>query len=237
MGDGRWATADTWPPTPDSQVTLFLGSDGDADRSNGTGRLVPETQGGSESDTFVYDPVDPVPTLWGHDLFTVPADRRALDHRRDILRYRTAPLEADVIVVGHPEVVLVVASTAPDTDFFARLIDEEPSGRALEICYGMIRARHRNSLDREQLLVPGERTELRIRLDPTACRFRAGHRIRLEITSSDFPSHDRNHNTGRDDLYDAELKPATQTVYHAPQAASHLTLPIGDHLTWEDSGD
>jgi len=226
LGEGRWATADTWPPTPDTTMSLFLGSDGDAHRPDGSGRLGLEAGDGSDADSYIYDPANPVPTLWGHDLFTVPADRGALDHRRDILRYRTPTLDADILVVGYPEVTLFAASTAPDTDFFAWLIDEEPDGRALDVCCGMVRARHRHGIDLEEPLVPGEMTEFRIRLDPTACRFEAGHRILLEITSSDFPSHDRNHNTGGNDLRESELMSASQTVYHSKQASSRLDLPI-----------
>ena len=119
-------------------------------------------------------------------------------------------------IAGYPEVVLFVSSSAPDTDFFARLVDEHPpGGPAPEMCYGMVRARHRNSLDVEELLTPGDVVELRIRMGPTACRFEPGHRIRLEITSSDFPNHDRNHNTGKNDLADPELVVATNAVHHS----------------------
>ena len=155
-----------------------------------------------------------MPTLWTPDHFTVPADRRALECRSDILYYQTAPLQEEIEVVGYPEAVLYAASSAPDTDFFARLVDEDPQGRALEICYGMVRARHRHSFDEEELLVPGEVVEYRIKLGATACRFAKGHRIRLEITSSDFPNHDRNHNVGRNDLEDVEMAVAEQRVLH-----------------------
>ena len=154
------------------------------------------------------------------------SDRRRLDHRRDILRYRTAPLEQDIEVVGRPEVVLYVASSAPDTDFFVRLVDDDPGGVAMEVCYGMVRARYRNGFDAEALLPPGTVTEFRIRLGITACCFRKGHRIRLEVCSGDFPNHDRNHGTGRDDLFDAEMVLAEQKVFHSPQHPSTLVLPV-----------
>ncbi len=121
-------------------------------------------------------------------------------------------------------------SSAPDTDFFARLIDEEPDGPATEVSYGFMRARHRNSYDTEELLNPGEVTEFRIKLSAAAIQFQAGHRIRIEITSSDFPNHDRNHNTGRNDLADTELVSAQQTVYHTSEYPSRLILPV-DSLT------
>ena len=166
-----------------------------------------------------------------------------LEHRKDILYFRSAPLEEAVEIAGYPEVVLFASSAAPDTDFFARLVDEYPAGEtaspkegsapdssakgpALEISYGMVRARHRNSLDVEELLTPGEVVEIRVKLGPTACRFQKGHRIRLEITSSDFPNHDRNHNTGRNDLADTELVSAQQTLYHTSEYPSRLILPV-----------
>ena len=227
MGSGRWKSADTWPPAGMDEAVYYLHSQGDAGQVRGDGRLEREAPGEEPGDRYTYDPRDPVPTLWTRQLFTVPADRRVLEHRQDILYYRSPPLEEEVEVVGYPEVVLYASSSALDTDFFARLVDEAPGGPALEVSYGMVRARHQHSLDREDLLVPGAITEFRIRLGPTACRFLQGHRIRLEITSSDFPNHDRNHNTGRNDLEDIELVAAEQKVYHAAGCASQLILPVG----------
>ncbi len=193
-----------------------------------------DSRGQEACDTYTYDPHDPVPTLWSRDLFAGPSDRTQLEYRQDILTYRTPLLEKDVEVAGYPEVVLYASSSAPDTDFFAILVDEHPvcetstdegaSGPALTICAGMVRARHRHSLDDEHLLTPGEVVEFRIRLGATACRFLAGHRIRLEITSSDFPNHDRNHNTGGNDLAETEWVPAEQRVFHSVRFPSRLIL-------------
>jgi len=226
MGAGRWRSASTWPPEELEEAIYYLSSDGEAGRADGTGLLRLEAPGEEPCDAYTYDPHDPVPTLWTPELFTVPADRRVLEYRQDILYYRTPPLTEEVEVVGYPEVVLFASSSALDTDFFARLVDEDPEGTALEVCYGMVRARHRHSLDREELLVPGEVTEFRIELGATACRFLKGHRIRLEITSSDFPNHDRNHNTGGNDLADVELAAAEQKVFHSGEFPSRLILPV-----------
>ena len=149
-----------------------------------------------------------------------------LNYRQDILRYRTAPLEESIEVVGYPEVILYASSSAPDTDFFVRLVDEHQDGTALEICYGVVRARYRNSLDQEELLKPGKITQFKIKLGPTACRFLKGHRIRLEIVSSDFPNFDRNHNTGKNDLFDTELVIAHQKTYHSTDYPSQLILEV-----------
>lgn len=227
MGSAQWNDATTWPPEGTGQLALHLRSDGRANCIDTAGSLSEDAPDEEPADQYDYDPADPVPTLWDRNLFAGASDRRKLEHRRDLLHYRTEPLEEDVEVVGEPEVVLYASSSAPDTDFFARLIDEHPDGTALDVCYGMVRARHRNSLDQEELLTSGEVTGFRIKLGPTACRFLEAHRIRLEITSSDFPNFDRNHNTGKNDLEDTELAVARQTVYHSLGQASKLVLPTG----------
>ena len=221
MGSEKWKSAPTWPPEEVTDAVYHFALDTD-----GSGLLSQDPASDAACSRYTYDPNDPVPTLWTRALFTEPSDRRALDYRQDILIYRTPPLEEEVEVVGYPEVVLHAASSAPDTDFFARLVDEDPDGPALEICYGMVRARHRHSFDREELLTPGEITEFEIKLGPTACRFSKGHRIRLEITSSDFPNHDRNHNTGGNDLAETTLVPADQTIHHGPAHPSRLILHV-----------
>jgi len=217
MGTGKWHAAATWPPEGMGEATYYLREEGS---------LELEASGSEGADRYAYDPQDPVPTLWTRDLFTVPADRRQVEARSDILFYRSAPLAGEVEVVGYPELVLWAASSAPDTDFFARLVDEDPEGQALEICYGMVRARHRNGLQREDLLEPGEVVEYRIRLGATACCFQPGHRIRLEVTSSDFPNHDRNHNIGRNDLEDVEMVVAEQDIWRGGARGSRLVLPV-----------
>ncbi len=226
MGTGEWKQAETWPPEGLQEAVYYLHSGGQAQGAAGDGRLDEMEPGDEREDCYRYDPQDPVPTLWTRDLFTVPADRRQLDHRCDILCYRSEPLVQEVEVVGYPSFVLFAASSASDTDFFARLVDEDPAGQALEICYGMVRARHRNGLERENLIEPGAVIEYRISLGATAICFQAGHRIRLEVTSSDFPNHDRNHNTGRNDLADAKFIVAEQQVHHSASHASRLLLPI-----------
>jgi len=129
-------------------------------------------------------------------------------------------------VTGYPEVILHAASSAPDTDFFARLIDVAPDGTNRDIASGMVRARYRNGLDQPQLITPGAIIEYRIKLRPTANQFQPGHRIRLDITSSDFPNYDRHHNTAADPNADITLETATQTIHHGGVTASRLILPV-----------
>lgn len=226
MGVNQWRSDTTWPPEDLKEAVYHLDSNGDAHETEGSGALVAQAPASSVTDAYTYDSNDPVPTIWTRALFTEPADRRRLHHRQDILIYRSAPLAAEVETVGYSEVVLYAATTAKDTDFFARLVDEHPDGPALEISYGMIRARHCNTIDREEFITPGEVVEYRIKLLPTACRFLKGHRIRLEITSSDFPNHDRNHNTGGDDLSETELATAVQTIFHDADHPSRLKLKV-----------
>jgi putative CocE/NonD family hydrolase len=228
MGENTWRSSTTWPP-PDTVETEFaLSSDGTDVGPSGSGTLGAAPTDGN-SDSFTYDPRDPVPTLWCRTLFTEPSNRRKLEHRADILYYRTPPLTEDIEIAGYPVVHLHASSSSPDTDFFARLIDEHPdNGPAIEICYGMIRARYRNGLDKEDLLEPNTVYEFAIRLGATANRFHKGHRIRLEITSSDYPNHDRNHNVGRNDLADTELRIAEQRIFHGRTHTSRLVLPTSE---------
>ena len=224
LGSGAWRSADTWPPPDPRPHTLFLHA-GTVDAPY-SGRLTPDAPTPEASAVgFTYDPRDPTPSLCDAALFTQPRDQRKLDHRPDILRYVTPPLDQDLEIAGYPVVILYAASSAPDTDFFVRLADDAPGEPALEICYGMMRARYRRGTDRITPLKPGEPAEFRIRLGPAACRFRKGHRIRLEIASADFPLHDRNHNTGGNDLFESELAAAHQRVFHAAAWPSRLVLP------------
>ena len=226
LGRGVWREATMWPPPELTPQRFFLACGGDAAAPRRAGALRPTPPARAICDRYVYDPVDPVPTLWTPELFMGASDRRALEHRADILYYRSAPLAADLEIAGYPEVVLHAASSAPDTDWFAVLVDEPPDGPALAVCQGMVRARYRHGLARAELLTPNEVTEFVIRLGATACCFQRGHRLRLEITSSDFPNYDRNHNTGGDDLAEVELRPATQQIWHGRAHPSRLILPV-----------
>jgi len=221
MGTGEWKSAPTWPPPGLAGRTLYLhGNPDDA------GTLSDAQPSEESTGSYCYDPRNPLPTLWTRNLMAGATDRSRLDYRKDVLRYRTEPLEADLEIAGNPELILYASSSAVDTDFFVWLADEHPEGKAVEVCYGMVRARHRNGRDQEDFLVPGTVTEFRIPLGPTACCFRAGHRIRVDISSSDFPNFDRNHNTGKNDLVDCELRVASQRVYHGPKTPSSLTFGV-----------
>lgn len=226
MGENRWREATEWPPRPaGTEKVFFLDSDGRANTRAGDGLLGLGRPAAAKTDRYVYDPRDPVPSLYPKGGFAAAGDQRALAERRDVLVYQTAPLEEPVEVVGHPVVELWAASSAPDTDWFARLVDVAPSGEARDVCLGMVRTRYRDGLDRPKLLESGQTVRYTIRLGPTANTFLAGHRLRLDVTSSDFPNYDRNHNTAADQNADAALAPAEQTVWHGGDQASRIILP------------
>ena len=174
----------------------------------------------------------PVPTRGGGnccDPHLVPwgaYDQREIEARSDVLVYTTEPLQHDLEVTG-PVVLKLFASTdCRDTDFTAKLVDVFPDGRAINLTDGILRGRYRSGTDRQELLVPGEIYEFTVDLWVTSNVFRAGHRIRLDISSSNFPRFDRNPNTGNPFGLDAELRTAHQTVYHDGARPSRLILPV-----------
>ena len=225
MGDNQWRDEPAWPPKHTEPLELFPASNGNANTPAGDGRLLNESAAETEKDEFVYDPADPVPAMYGSVCISIPVDQRPLSDRQDILVYQTEPLNERIEVTGNPTCELFAASSAPDTDFFARLIDVAPDGLARDVSTGLVRARYRNGLDQPQLIEPGEVIKYTIRMGPTSNAFLPGHRIRLDITSSHFPAFDRNHNPAADQNADATLQIATNTVFHGGPTASKLILP------------
>lgn len=224
MGENKWRDEPAWPLERAEEKILYLASGGQANTPTGDGSLV-STPAKPGMDQFTYDPNDPVPSLHGPALQVCPTDQRPLAKRRDILVYQTPPLKERVEITGNPKVELYAASSAPDTDFFARLVDVAPDGMARDISLGMVRARYRKGLDRPELIEPGKVVKYTIQMDPTSNAFLPGHRIRLDITSSDFPNYDRNHNTATDQNADATLKVAKQTIHHGGDVATRVILP------------
>lgn len=224
MGDNQWRDEQHWPLRRTKKRNLFITSDGHANTPRGDGKLVIERPESSNTDKYVYDPKDPVPTPYGTQN-SMAADQRSLANRQDILVYLTEPLTERLEITGNPVVELYAASSAPDTDWFVRLIDVAPDGLARDASSGMVRARYRKGLDRPKLIKPGEVVKYTIRMNPTSNAFLPGHRIRLDITSSDFPWYDRNHNTAANQNADATLVTAKQTIYHGGERATRIILP------------
>jgi len=226
MGENKWRYENEWPLARTVYTDYYLHSGGAANTPRGDGSLSPTPPGYEPTDSYVYDPKDPVMSLCTPDVQDAPYDQRPLDHRRDVLVFVTEPLEEDVEVTGPVVVKLWAASTAPDTDFTAKLVDVYPDGFAINLCHGIVRARYRDSYEKPSLITLGQIYEYTVPLRPTANLFKKGHHIRVDISSSNFPFFDRNHNTGREFYEDAELVAATQTVYHNGQYPSRIILPV-----------
>jgi uncharacterized protein len=226
MGVNEWRDEREWPLKRAISREFFLASEGRSATPAGDGRLIASAPVAKGESRFTYDPRNPVPSLWTAELQTIPAEQGPLRYRQDILVYQTDALREPIEVTGYPEVDLYAASSAPDTDFFVRLINVGPDGKAIDVASGMVRARYRESLTRPKFLEPGEPVHFKIRMTPTAVEFQRGHRIRLDVTSSDFPNYDRNHNTSANQNADAELRTAQQTVFHGAAFASRLIVPV-----------
>ena len=246
---GEWRTATTWP-LAGTEVTPF--------HLRAGGGLTPEAPDEDEgSSAYTYDPEHPVPTIGGafsgalkrggydqrertfrslsggseNGFFGSEVDGRRTADRSDVLVFETEPLPEDVEVVGPVAARLWVASSAPDTDFTAKLVDvyppseDFPEGFDLNVTDGILRARYRDSRESESLMTPGEIYELEITLFPTAIRFGAGHRIRLEVSSSNFPRFDPNPNTGEPLGRHTRMVPAENVIHHSAERPSALLLP------------
>jgi putative CocE/NonD family hydrolase len=234
MGANRWRFEDAWPPPAARPTTYYLRSQGRANSLNGNGTLDQRPPDDDLPDVFTYDPRSPVLSLGGHSccievLCPMGAfDQRTQEYRNDVLVYTGAVLVDDLTVIGTVEAVLYAATSAADTDFTAKLVDVYPDGQAINVGEGILRARYRESLERPTPIVPGRVYEYRIRIGSTAQVFRAGHRLRVEIASSNFPAFDRHTNSLRPivDAGPADWAVATQTVFHDARYPSHVVLPV-----------
>jgi putative CocE/NonD family hydrolase len=234
MGKNGWRDADAWPP-PEAQIEeWYLRSSGRALSLSGDGELSREPPQEELPDVFAYLPVAPAPSRGGTSCCLPDAapmgsfEQTIVEVRNDVLVYSTPPLQHEVEVTGTVELVLHAATDVIDTDWTAKLVDVWPDGRAWNLCDGIVRARFRESLEEPTLLEAGRIYEYRIRVGSTSNLFKRGHRIRLEISSSNFPMHDVNTNTGAR-VKDATLLDsvvATQVVYHDSARPSRLLLPV-----------
>jgi hypothetical protein len=248
MGADVWREEEDWPLLDTQYRRYYLRSQGHANSAAGDGLLLLDAPGEEAEDVYCYDPLHPVPTLGGAHLmrFTSqahaplvnpqlsylfnagPIDQQILEERADVLCYTTPPLAHPVEVTGPVELALAIASSAPDTDFTGKLVDVSPDGRAEILCDGILRARYRASLTASALMEPGQIYELHICLGATANVFNAGHRIRLEVSSSNFPRFERNTNTGGDISSERaeDVRSAINRIYHDRAHPSYLLLPL-----------
>lgn len=238
MGENKWRSENEWPLARTKFTDFYFHSNGAAAGSGsastsaaGAGRLSIQPPAEEPPDRFTYDPLDPVPS-WGSQYQnldrTGPRDRSKIETRKDVLVYTLDPLTADVEVTGPVTATIYAASSAKDTDFTATLVDVHPDGRAIALCEGIRRARFRESLEKPTLIEPLKIYEYRIDMWDTSNLFRAGHRIRVEISSSNFPRFDRNLNSGGRPGFEssAEAVPARQAVFHNGPHQSRVTLPV-----------
>ncbi|MGD2069214.1 MAG: CocE/NonD family hydrolase [Gemmatimonadota bacterium] len=232
MGSNRWQSADSWPPEGAEIVTWYLDSDGRAGTTSDGGRLGTEPPEDDVVDAFTYDPMDPVPSLGGNVCCTGGViqggafDQRQIEGRADVLVYSTPPLEEGVEVSGPVTVTLYVSSDARDTDFTAKLIDVHPDGRAFNLDETIQRMRYREGYDREVWMEGGE--VYRVVLGPlnTSNWFGPGHRIRIDVSSSNFPRFDRNLNTGGRNYDESEGVAAHNVVHHSERHPSSVELTV-----------
>ncbi len=234
MGENRWRSEDDWPLQRARDLEYFLHSDGGAQQLHGDGALSLHPPGDESPDNFHYIASAPVQSVGGHSCCNEavapmgPYDQRKVEARGDVLCYTTAPLAEDTEVTGWVTCWLWAATTAADADWTAKLVDVFPDGRAINLTDGVARARFRDSIETPSPITPGEVYEYRIAMRATSNVFKAGHRIRLEVTSSNFPMYDRNPGVVKEpaEVRLVDLGSATHTVFHDWMRPSHLTLPV-----------
>ncbi|MFC9250430.1 CocE/NonD family hydrolase [Amycolatopsis thailandensis] len=232
MGIDQWRDELDWP-LPDTEYTpYYLAGDGPANTIGGQGILTTTPPVGDTSDRYLYDPARPVPTFGGTIIefsgYDGAADQRPVHDRDDVLCFQSEVLKEPVEVTGPVSAVFHVSSSAVDTDFTAKLVDVHPDGRAIILCDGILRMRYRHSLAEPELIEPGEVYEVTVDLLATSNVFLPGHRILLEVSSSNFPRYDRNSNTGGEIAKEhlSDMVPATNVIYRGAEYPSRVILPV-----------
>jgi len=224
-GANEWWTGQEWPLPQVQMTSFYFHSRGKANSLKGDGILSVEPPGTEPPDRYAYDPANPVGSFW--NLRDGPVDDRIPSIRDDMLCYTTEPLTEALDVVGPVTCVLLASSSARDTDWHVRLVDVHPDGAARFLCHGMLRARFRDSFESVSLLKPDAVYRFQFGMDACGVRFLPGHRIRIEVMSSWFPEYDRNTNSGAENnLTDAQLTVAHNSIYHDARRPSHVLLPV-----------
>jgi putative CocE/NonD family hydrolase len=232
MGTNVWRDEREWPLARTDWQRWFFHSRGHANTLLGDGMLSRDEPDDEPTDSFTYHPELPVQTVGGNNCCFPeivpwgPYDQRDVEMRSDVLCYTSEPLQEDTEVTGPIRVVLYAATDALDTDWTGKLVDVRPSGYAMNLCDGIIRARYRESVTKTTPVAPGEVHRYEIDMMVTSNTFRKGHRSRVEISSSNFPRYDRNLNSGNALGKDSEIRVARQTVLHSNNYPSHILLPV-----------
>jgi putative CocE/NonD family hydrolase len=233
MGSNEWTESTAWPPPEVDMTTYYLSSAGNANTLHGDGALTPDMPGADNPDTFSYDPSDPVMSYGGNVCCTGNAiqagsfDQSQIEaERQDILVYTTEPFADGLEIAGHIEVTLYVSSDARDTDFTVKLLDVDPDGRAYNLDETIQRVRYREGYDKWVFMEPGEVYEVALGPLTTANYFQPGHRLRIEVSSSNFPRFTRNLNTGGNNYDEVEGVVARNTVHHSSDYPSQIRIPV-----------
>ncbi|MFZ0959319.1 MAG: CocE/NonD family hydrolase [Terriglobia bacterium] len=232
MGKNAWREEESWPLARAKETRYYLHSAGKANTLSGNGVLASFAPTVEPEDKYTYDPADPAPTRGGPlccDATHEPPgafDQRPVENRDDVLVYTLPPYKKDTEVTGPITLELYASSSAADTDFTGKLVDVWPNGYAQNLTEGILRARYRSSTEKAELMNPGEVYKLTLNLWSTSNVFLAGHMLRLEVSSSNFPRFDRNLNTGDDQGHSTRIVQATNSVYHDGKHPSALILPV-----------
>ena len=228
MGKNTWRDEYEWPLERTEWTKFYLSSNGSA--ADDGGSLSTEIKTIDQaSDSFIYDPKDPVPSIGSQYQtfdFCGPRDRSHIQLRPDVLTFTTDVLTEDLEITGPISATVWASSDAIDTDFTATLTDLEPEGKAIALCEGIVRARFRDGTENPQMIIPGKIYKFEIDMWNTSNSFNKGHRIRIEISSSNFPRYNRNLNSGNPIASDTDITIANQTVYHGSKYPSHINLPL-----------
>lgn len=232
MGINQWQSSDVWPPKDAVMTSFFLDSQGKANTRNGDGKLVAKAPKTEAKDTFKYDPMNPVNSYGGNVCCTGNAvqggafDQSEMELREDILVYTSEPLAEGVEVSGFIESYLYLSSDVLDTDVTIKLIDVDTEGKAYNLDETIQRVRYREGYDKEVMMENGKVYEIKMTPMSTSNYFEKGHRIRIEVSSSNFPRFDRNMNTGGNNYDETEGKIATNNIHHGGKFQSRIILPM-----------
>jgi putative CocE/NonD family hydrolase len=233
MGMNKWQSSDTWPPQGAQPMPLFLSSGGKANSLNGDGALTADSSSADNPDSFFYDPMNPVSSYGGNVCCTGNAvsggafDQRKMEARADILVYTSEPLKDGIEVSGPIEATLYVSSDAKDTDFTVKVIDVDPDGRAFNLDESIQRMRYRDGYDKPLVwMEPGKVYKVTLQPLNTSNYFQPGHRLRIEISSSNFPRFDRNLNTGGNNYDELAGVVAHNAVHHSKGYPSEVTITV-----------
>jgi uncharacterized protein len=232
MGSNQWQTSETWPPANAVMTDFFLSSEGKANTRNGDGKLVAKVPSADKPDSFMYDPMNPVKSHGGNVCCTGNAiqggafDQSEMELRDDILVYTSEPLKAGIEVSGFIESTLYLSSDVKDTDVTIKIIDVSPEGKAYNLDETIQRVRYREGYDKEVFMEKGNVYKVKLTPMSTSNYFAAGHRIRIEVSSSNFPRFERNLNTGGNNFDESQGVVAHNQIHHSKKYPSVVKLPV-----------